>query len=528
MRWLALLFSLTLTTATLADGKVFPRILGSTTARIPDQQALISYSDGVEVLVIETRVEASGAELAWVVPTPTRPEVSAGTTGTFPTLRAIVSPRLRDLGGAGLVLGLNCLLMVVALEFLLFKQRKSWGGPGVLLVVLLLILLGCFALLPSLGKARGGAAEPTAGVEVLERNVVGSYDVAVLAASDAGLLITWLTTNGFAVPREDEPTIAAYVKEGWCFTASRLRRPDSTSPVLTPHPLVLKFPTPTPVYPMRLTAHGMDDALELDLYVFGPGTASASGMRVITTDAVIRVPSTGAPSRDVYEVAHATLNELTANATHLTLLRGVIPRESITGDLKIGFDVARSKRPWVVSHGTAHLVSAAVASCVALVGMVGSLIRFKGAAPREKRATMFLTLLLVTIGGYAGTLWAMPSVDTVSGRAPWRESHRVKQGAQVALFFTDSSESQERRPATLAEARRRVADFFADERVETSEGDGPGQYRLEQRDDDIDLVYVDHYGREQREWAGTLEPSGAADLVESPTSTSVGRPTSSR
>lgn len=75
-----------------ADGKVFPRFDAS--AHIPDQQALIHYADGIETLAIETRFEGTGTEFAWIVPSPRVPEVSATTTGVFPTLREITRPQL--------------------------------------------------------------------------------------------------------------------------------------------------------------------------------------------------------------------------------------------------------------------------------------------------------------------------------------------------------------------------------------------------------------------------------------------------
>src|SRR5215471_4884724 len=92
LAWILLLFGALSGRAALADGKVFAAIDHS--ASIPDQQALIHYASGVETLVVETRFTGTGTDFAWVVPLPCVPEISAATTGLFPTLRAIMEPEL--------------------------------------------------------------------------------------------------------------------------------------------------------------------------------------------------------------------------------------------------------------------------------------------------------------------------------------------------------------------------------------------------------------------------------------------------
>lgn len=69
-----------------ADGKVFSPTAVPTEVRIPDQRALLSWSNGVERLVIETRFVGAGTNFAWVVPLPSRPVVEPASRGLFPTL----------------------------------------------------------------------------------------------------------------------------------------------------------------------------------------------------------------------------------------------------------------------------------------------------------------------------------------------------------------------------------------------------------------------------------------------------------
>ena len=52
---------------------VFPEVYYAK-VEIPEQQALIHYSGGVERLVIETSFPGEGTNFAWVVPLPSTPE----------------------------------------------------------------------------------------------------------------------------------------------------------------------------------------------------------------------------------------------------------------------------------------------------------------------------------------------------------------------------------------------------------------------------------------------------------------------
>jgi len=70
-----LLFGLVCLGRLEADGKVFPPTAVPTEVRIPDQRALLSWSNGVEHLIIETRFTGAGNQFAWVVPLPAPPVV---------------------------------------------------------------------------------------------------------------------------------------------------------------------------------------------------------------------------------------------------------------------------------------------------------------------------------------------------------------------------------------------------------------------------------------------------------------------
>src|SRR6266850_4372441 len=82
-----------LTASARADGMVVPEVFYPK-VEIPDQQAFIHFSDGVERLVIETSFLAQGTNFAWVVPLPSSPDIKPVSESFFATLQQTFQPRL--------------------------------------------------------------------------------------------------------------------------------------------------------------------------------------------------------------------------------------------------------------------------------------------------------------------------------------------------------------------------------------------------------------------------------------------------
>jgi hypothetical protein len=78
----------------LADGMVVPTIAFPAKVTVPDQRALICYTNGTERLVIETRFTGAGTNFAWVVPLPSQPVIEEATTGLFATLQYLFRPQI--------------------------------------------------------------------------------------------------------------------------------------------------------------------------------------------------------------------------------------------------------------------------------------------------------------------------------------------------------------------------------------------------------------------------------------------------
>jgi len=274
--FLLLLF---LPSAVLADGMVIPTVAYPAKITIPDQRALICFSNGTERLVIETRFTGAGTNFAWVVPLPSQPVIEEATTGLFPTLQYLFRPEiihdvpwywLGILITMGLIYLLRLLIKYASTDFIISLFYF------LVFIFLAALLLPALSTAKTKGMASGSSAQ---SVSILDRKIVGIFEITTIASHDAKALQIWLSQNGFAVPTNAEPVIASYVKDGWVFMATKVRRDKPDNETSTPHPLSFTFKTDKPVYPMRLT--GVDNgSLSVELYVFGLSRAEALHFKV--------------------------------------------------------------------------------------------------------------------------------------------------------------------------------------------------------------------------------------------------------
>ena len=185
----------------------------------PTQRALIYFDGEEERLILQARYEGPAQDFAWVVPVPAVPEVSAIEPGSdpFPELSRYTQLRLAFLG-------------------------------------------------------RGSEAPPESEVEVIARKLVGVYDVAVLAAARPESLSAWLQANGYAFPADKTHLLKHYTDKGWYYVAMRIEPGALASDAARQlssgeiHPLRLRFRSPEPVYPFKITSANAGET-ELVLYL---------------------------------------------------------------------------------------------------------------------------------------------------------------------------------------------------------------------------------------------------------------------
>lgn len=326
VRWVlgVLLCLLVTSPAALADGKMFRSL--SAVVPMVDQEAVICFKDGVEVLAIRTRAGAAGTgdeQLAWVVPVPGPevPELLTCTDGVFATARTLTQPRLMLHNGSGIgwliFWGSLFLLAAVAAtrtnDGVPSRKRSILGGAFVVLGFFCLVAV----LLPSLSRARSSSAGPSGElVDVLKQERVGALDVTVVRAKpgldSAKALAAWLEQAGCTIPPAVEPVLADYAARNWVFVAARMAHTKGTER-LEPTPLVVRFTTATPVYPMKLTGVG-NGPLELELVVLADGTATAPGMRTARLSPLQEGSGSGGGDVDAVPLLHEGLKDLASKA----------------------------------------------------------------------------------------------------------------------------------------------------------------------------------------------------------------------
>ncbi len=132
-------------------------------------------------------------------------------------------------------------------------------------------------------SASGGYVPPPPDVQVVHKGTVGPYETVTLSADKPGALNDWLEQHGYQVPDEIQPTIDAYVSEGFDFIALRLIPGKGVSQM---KPVRIVSPGAGFTLPLRMVAAGTGASTALQLFVIGEGryaTSNFSNTQVATT-----------------------------------------------------------------------------------------------------------------------------------------------------------------------------------------------------------------------------------------------------
>lgn len=171
----------------------------------PSQKAIIHWAKDVQTMILQVKYEGEASNFGWIVPLPSKPEVSA--------IEADESPFA---------------------EISYYTQiRQRWGS-----------------------RSKGAAG----GVEVLERKKVGVYDIAILSAADSGGLAKWLKKNGFVFPEGREDILDHYTKKKWVYAAIRIDASELVNDEVKKlkvgelQPVRFRFASKEMVYPLKISS----------------------------------------------------------------------------------------------------------------------------------------------------------------------------------------------------------------------------------------------------------------------------------
>ncbi len=219
----------------LACGGCF--VSQSTPTVVSGHRMALSISTIQSVLWDQIQYSGDPAEFAWVLPVKSGARIEASTSAFFEVLEA--TTRLNVTAPP-----VNC--------------GSSGGG------------LGCGAQARSAGaedsSGEGDGAAPT--VTVVHQGTVGPYETVTLKTQTPGALNDWLATHGYSVDASTQPTIDAYVAEGFDFIALRLQPGKGTS-AMTPVRVVQSGSSPA--LPLRMVGIGTGAEVPIVLFVIGEG-----------------------------------------------------------------------------------------------------------------------------------------------------------------------------------------------------------------------------------------------------------------
>lgn len=299
---IALLFLLVCTCHSAhADGCYVPRIDNASAAKDisePTQKALLIHRGNRERLILQVSYRGNIPEFLWLVPTPTKPNVSLFQFPVFHELASATAPRLR---------------------YWLAADRL-WDGD---------------LLFPPFGVAVPRGARST--VDVLERRQIGVYDISVLRASNASDLLKWLRTNGYRVDGRAQMVLADYIRRGWVFTAARIivhqRAVTRAMTEGTLQAMQLDFAAKEPVYPLAISSLNPGTTRVL-IYAVAEHRLVANGLKTVCVldgrDRVFRMLA-----RDALCSAEGLTGDRIRHRTYLTKLTGEFSSHETTGDLPL-------------------------------------------------------------------------------------------------------------------------------------------------------------------------------------------------
>lgn len=197
---------------------------------VTDHRMALSISKTQTVLWDQIRYTGDPREFAWVLPVRVGTKLELAHDEFFTALDAATQP-------------------------VIVPPNRSGGRLGC-------AVAGCSA-------SESASSAPGEGqVQIVSQAVVGPYETVTLRATDPDALTRWLKSHAFAIPTSIEPTISAYVREGFDFIALRLAPRCGERQM---RPVRVVTPGADPTLPLRMVAAGVGARVGITLYVIGEG-----------------------------------------------------------------------------------------------------------------------------------------------------------------------------------------------------------------------------------------------------------------
>jgi hypothetical protein len=186
--------------------------------------ALLSHDGSFEDMTVTVGYTGSGGGFAWMMPFPTKPEISRGDGTGIATASQITTPPTPS-------------------DYSLMHGSGA-GAPGY--------------------------------VEELGRTIVENLELVTLSATSGQDVASWMIGNGFSFHDSQQSVIQSYLDRRWVFVAARVLpgAPSKAHLAL----LRFRFQTDVPLYPLAIAGSSHTTSLLMTVYVVTPSRPEADGM----------------------------------------------------------------------------------------------------------------------------------------------------------------------------------------------------------------------------------------------------------
>jgi hypothetical protein len=134
------------------------------------------------------------------------------------------------------------------------------------------------------------------------------YEVSVLAAADASVLLKWLQDNGYQVNPGSQEVLDAYIDRSWAFVAVKLNPSEKRhyENEFLP-PLTVQYQYDELIFPLRISSISTTQAVRITLYVIAESTVSSLNFPTRTLKYNRHLLARGDPKSYVEECLQETL-----------------------------------------------------------------------------------------------------------------------------------------------------------------------------------------------------------------------------
>jgi hypothetical protein len=219
------------------------------------------------VLTMANDFKGDPREFAIVIPVPTviqKDQIRVSNRGLFDHIDAYSAPRLVD--------------VVDPNPCLRFTTADAIAAPGV-----------------GGGRGGGGGAQRARalGVTIEAQYSVGEYDILILSAEQSTGLQTWLTQNGYRIPRGATAILDSYIRQNMKFFVARANLAEQSRlgfSIL--RPIQVTFQTPKFMLPIRLGMVNADGPQELFVFAISQrGRVETTNYRTVKLPTSAEIPN---------------------------------------------------------------------------------------------------------------------------------------------------------------------------------------------------------------------------------------------